>query len=82
MKKTPTAMVFIPVKSVTVADPPRINMELTMMFVARPKKRKTLCAKVPQRTATISSQVCAFGALSFSFAASWAKRRTWTVAPS
>jgi hypothetical protein len=28
-------MVCIPVKSVTVADPPRISMDETMMFVAR-----------------------------------------------
>lgn len=28
-------MVFIPVKSVTVADPPRISIELTMMLVER-----------------------------------------------
>lgn len=30
-----TAIVFMPVKSVTVADPPRINIELTMMLVAK-----------------------------------------------
>jgi len=30
-----TAIVLIPVKSVTVAEPPRINIELTIMFVAR-----------------------------------------------
>lgn len=29
-----TARVLIPVRSVTVALPPRINMELTIMFVA------------------------------------------------
>lgn len=69
-------MVFIPVKSVTVADPPRTSIELTMTFVARPKKRKMVCANGPQRTATISSHVWAFGALSLSLAASWAKRRT------
>ena len=33
--KARTAIVFIPVKSVTVADPPRISMDDTMMFVAR-----------------------------------------------
>jgi len=32
-----TAIVFMPVKSVTVADPPRINIELTMIFVANLK---------------------------------------------
>ena len=37
---------------------------------AHPKNMNTQCAKVPQRAPTISSQVCAFGALSFSFAAS------------
>lgn len=30
-----TAIVFMPVKSVTVAEPPRINIEDTMMFVAK-----------------------------------------------
>lgn len=30
-----TAIVFMPVKSVTVADPPRISIEETMMFVAK-----------------------------------------------
>ena len=30
-----TAMVLMPVKSVTVADPPRISIELTMILVAR-----------------------------------------------
>ena len=29
-----TAMVFIPVKDVTVAEPPRISIEETIMFVA------------------------------------------------
>jgi len=32
---THTAMVLMPVKSVTVAEPPRISIELTMIFVAR-----------------------------------------------
>jgi hypothetical protein len=35
-----TAIVFIPVKSVTVADPPRVNILETTIFVANPKKRK------------------------------------------
>ena len=34
-----TARVLIPVKSVTVAEPPRINIELTMMFVASLHRR-------------------------------------------
>jgi hypothetical protein len=34
-KNVLTAIVFIPVKLVTVAEPPRISMDETMMFVAR-----------------------------------------------
>ena len=34
IKKRPTAIVCIPVRDVTVADPPRISMEDTMMLVA------------------------------------------------
>ena len=33
--KKQAATVCMPVKSVTVAEPPRTNMELTMMLVAR-----------------------------------------------
>ena len=33
--RVPTAIVLMPVKSVTVADPPKTNIELTMMLVAR-----------------------------------------------
>ena len=73
---TLTAMVLIPVRAVTVALPPRHNIELTTMLVARPKKRKTRCAKVPQRVPMISRKVWALGAFNLSLAASWAKRRT------
>ena len=66
-----TAIVFIPVSAVTVAEPPRISIEETMMFVARPKNINTRWAAVPQRAATISSHVWACGALSLSFAASY-----------
>lgn len=52
-------MVLMPVKAVTVAEPPRISIEDTMMFVARPKNMKTRWATVPHRAATISSHVCA-----------------------
>lgn len=64
-----TAMVFIPVKELTVAEPPRMSMEDTMTFVARPKNINTRCATVPHRAATISSQVWACGAFSLSLAA-------------
>ncbi len=74
--RTLTAMVLIPVRAVTVALPPRHNIELTTMLVARPKKRKTICAKVPQRVPMISRKVWALGAFNLSLAASWAKRRT------
>ena len=62
---------FIPVKSVTVADPPRISIELTIIFVASPKNMNTKCATVPQRAAMISRNVCALGALSLSLAANY-----------
>ena len=57
-------------------------MDETTTFVARPKKRNTAWAVVPQRTAMISRNVCAFGALRFSFAASFKEklnngRRKW-----
>ena len=66
-------MVFMPVSAFTVADPPRISMDDTMTFVARPKNMKTRWATVPHRAATISSHVCACGAFSLSFAASYAE---------
>jgi hypothetical protein len=44
-----TATVCIPVKSVTVADPPRINIELTMMFVARLRLRLRICLSKSRR---------------------------------
>lgn len=37
-----TAIVFMPVKSVTVALPPSTSIELTMMFVANLSARKKL----------------------------------------
>jgi len=36
--KKHAAIVFIPVRSVTVAEPPKMSMEETMMFVAKLKK--------------------------------------------
>ena len=68
-----TAMVCMPVKAVTVADPPRTSIAETMMLVANPKNIKTRWATEPQRAATISSHVCACGAFSLSFAASYAE---------
>jgi len=35
--KKHAAIVFIPVRSVTVAEPPKMSMEETMMFVAKLK---------------------------------------------
>jgi hypothetical protein len=40
-------MVFMPVRAVTVAEPPKDNMEDTTMFVAKPKKRKIKWAVLP-----------------------------------
>ena len=39
--KKQAAIVFIPVRSVTVAEPPKISMEETMMFVAKLYAKKT-----------------------------------------
>ena len=41
------AIVFIPVRSVTVADPPRTSMVETMKFVESPKNKKTAWVKPP-----------------------------------
>jgi hypothetical protein len=79
--KKQAARVLIPDKSVTVADPPRISIEETIMFVAKPKNMKIKWATVPHRAPMISSQVWAYGAFNLSLAASCAKRRTWIVAP-
>lgn len=49
-----TAYTFAPVRSVTVADPPRINIVDTMILVERPKNRKTRCATVPHLARMIS----------------------------
>lgn len=75
------AMVFMPVRLVTVADPPRTSIEDTMMFVANPKNMKTKWASFPHRVAMISNHVCAYGAFNLSFAANWANKRICTVAP-
>jgi hypothetical protein len=58
-----------------------MSIEVTMMFVASPKKRKVPCAACPQRQRMTSVKVWALGALSLSLAAFWAKRRIWMVAP-
>ena len=43
-----TSIVFIPVRSVTVADPPRISIDDTMIFVARLSNGiRHLSGKVP-----------------------------------
>lgn len=51
------AIVFIPVRSVTVALPPKINMVDTMMFVARPKHRNTRWASLPHLARMISRKL-------------------------
>jgi hypothetical protein len=47
----------MPVKSVTVALPPRINMVETMMFVARPKHKNTRWASLPHLARMISRKL-------------------------
>ena len=79
--RTLTAMVLIPVRAVTAVLPPIHSKELTTMLVARPKNRKTICAKVPQRVPMISRKVWTLGAFDLSLAASWAKRRNSIVDP-
>lgn len=61
---------FIPVKSVTVADPPNTSIELTMILVASPKNKNRLWATVPHLAAIISRNVWAFGEFNLSLAAS------------
>ena len=57
-----TAIVFMPVRAVITAAPPRISIALTMMLVRKQKKKKTRWAVFPQRACTISRTVCAEGA--------------------
>lgn len=61
--------------------PPRMSIDVTMMFVSRQNTRNTMCAVVPQRAFTISRQVCVVGALRLISTARMANSRTCTVAP-
>ncbi len=56
-------------------------MAVTMTLVATQKKRKTMCAALPQRTLMISSTVWAVGALRLISTARMANSSTCTVAP-
>merc|ERR1719181_133821 len=62
-------------------QPPSRSMDETMMLVARPKKRKTKWAVLPQRTLTISRKVCALGARRLTSMARMPKMSTWMEAP-
>ncbi len=57
-----TAIVFMPVRAVMTAAPPKISIALTMILVRKQKKKKTRWAVFPQRACTISRTVCAEGA--------------------
>lgn len=48
---------LIPVKSVTVALPPKISIVETMMFVASPKNKKTIWASLPHLARMISRKL-------------------------
>lgn len=76
-----TAIVFMPVRAVMTAAPPRISIALTMMLVRKQKKKKTRCAAFPQRACTISRTVCAEGAFILICTARIPNRMIWIVAP-
>lgn len=63
------ARVGMPVRSVTVAEPPRISMLETITLVARPKNMKVRCPASPHLCPRTSRKVCAFGACCLSLAA-------------
>ena len=66
-----TTMVFIPIRPVTVTDPPRMSMKETMMLVARPNKWKTRLTRMPQQVAKVLRKMCALGLLAFILATSY-----------
>lgn len=72
---------FIPVNASTVAAPPSNNIDVTIILAQKAKKRKVMCAPLPQRARTISHMVCAEGAISLRLMASTPKSSTWMVAP-
>jgi len=72
---------FIPVSASTVAAPPNKSIEVTMMLAQNAKKRKVICADLPQRARTISHMVCAEGAISLRLIARTPNSSTWIVAP-
>ena len=72
---------FIPVSASTVAAPPNKSIEVTMMLAQNAKKRKVICADLPQRARTISHMVCAEGAISLRLMARTPNSSTWIVAP-
>ena len=53
----------------TVADPPRMSMETTLLD-ARSNKRKTRMARMSQQAAKVLRKMCALGALGFVLATS------------
>lgn len=50
-------MVLMPVRSVTVALPPKISIVETIMLVDRPKNRKTMWASFPHLARMISRKL-------------------------
>ena len=72
---------FIPVSASTVAAPPNKSIDVTIMLAQKAKKRKVICAPLPQRARTISHIVWADGAISLRLMARTPKSRTWIVAP-
>lgn len=56
------AIVFMPVKALTVAEAPVMSMDETMTLVARAKNMSVRWEKVPHRTLMTSRNVCAEGA--------------------
>ena len=66
----------MPVSASTVAAPPRISIDVTIMLARKQKIRKVICAVLPQRAFTISQTVCADGATFLREMAKTPKRST------
>ena len=71
--KKHAAIVFMPVRSETVAEAPVMSIEDTIRFVAMAKKPSVAWPAVPQRALTTCRNVVAYGVCILSLAAFMAK---------
>jgi hypothetical protein len=73
--------VFMPVRALMTAELPRMSMEVTTMFVNRPKQVKIMCAGLPHLARMISRKVWHVGARRLTSTAIMENKMTWIVAP-